>query len=411
MNEFDSRRLIVAGAEFESLAATTVSTGKSVHSELRAVLTAVYEDAVAAIEDDSIHQRRAELSVLADRVTELGNVKHAARGAFLTLALYKSVFPDQDIRRVKTEHDGGFSARSIDASVTVPFLMKMSLPRNVETHWLTQTFSIATAPWTRDVTLTTVPKAAGPLLIDLVNALEEHDGDRARFARDAVFLLVASMIEVRNKDKVALTRPKGLTIDQTMILIKSQFGARYKHGGPRLPQLAIYAAYQCLFNSGVARYRDWELSPVGRMKAADRKSGTVGDIVATSAGRPIEAVEVKLNIEVGLSIVGEAMEKIKAASVERYLILSTAGMVESESHLVVERIRQFRHSNGCELIVDNVYETLAYLLRLLTGTIEFIDAYATLLETDVDLGYEHRVMWNALCAAESVGTVIEEPVV
>ena len=335
------------------------------------------------------------------KVDEIASTKHAARGALLTLALYKAAFPTQDIRRVKAEHEGGFSARTIDSAITVPFLMKHSLPRSVETHWLTQTFSIAAAPWERTIVLKTSPSKAGLLLIDVANVIEEAEGtdEQRRVARLVAVLILTRLIRVRNRSQVPITRPKNLTIDATVGLLEAHFARKYKAGAPRLPQLAIYAAYECLVRDGTGRFKDAALEQLGRMKAADRKSGTVGDIVVSRQGLPIEAVETKLGVQIGLSVVGEAMEKVKSAAVHRYYILSTAGYIPGEQKIVSDRIEAFRKSNGCEIIVDGVLETVSYSLRVISSTTAFIDSYAELLGKDQDLDYEHRIAWNELCAA------------
>ena len=77
------------------------------------------------------------------QVSELSCLNHAGRGVALTLLAYKACVPSQDVRAHKDEIGGGFAARSIDTKCTVPFLLKHNLPRSVETHWLTQTFSYA----------------------------------------------------------------------------------------------------------------------------------------------------------------------------------------------------------------------------------------------------------------------------
>lgn len=93
----------------------------------------------------------------------------------------------------------------------------------------------------------------------------------------------------------------------------------------------IEAIYQCLMND-VDRYREFELKPLERMKTANRKSGTVGDIDLWENGRPIEAVEIKYEVHVGVSHVSEAIQKVQTESVERYFILSTVKPDPNEYH-------------------------------------------------------------------------------
>src|SRR5690606_7501773 len=127
----------------------------------------------------------------------------------LTLLAYKLIQPEQDVRAHKDEYDGGFSARSYDTRVTIPFLIEKSLPRSVESHWLTQTLSFAVA-LIRGTKLKTTPKMAGPLLIDVVNYAQELP---PAAIEAMVVVILRELIRIRNQDRVILTRPKNLPID------------------------------------------------------------------------------------------------------------------------------------------------------------------------------------------------------
>lgn len=94
----------------------------------------------------------------------------------------------------------------------------------------------------------------------------------------------------------------------------------------------------------------------------------------------------------------KVIQKVQTESVERYFILSTAKPDSNEWDEVQKLISDFRKSNGCEIIVNGVYETIKYYLRLLKSTNEFVNAYTELLAIDEDINYEHKVAWNAICA-------------
>lgn len=363
-------------------------------------LEALYVEA-EKLESDG--QLRAAAKALADSefnlVLDLGRIRHAARGVALTLVVYKIVKPEQDVRRHKAEFEAGFSARVIDTRSTVPFLKDKGLPYNVETHWLSQTFSFA-GPFVTGLELKTVPKKAGPLMIRALDAIQAS-ANPTPIARATALALMYCLIEERNKGKVDLTRPKGLSISSVCKLLKHHFAYKYKTNAPRLPQVAIYAMYSCLVKS-VGRYASFELQPLERLKTANRKSGTVGDIDIEFQGKPIEAVEVKFDIQINADQISEAIAKIKSASVERYFILSTKGITESDRREIDSLCEDFRKSNGCEIVVGDAVETLSYYLRLLRSTNDYINQYADLLETDADLDYEHRLAWNDVCATTSV---------
>ncbi len=362
---------------------------------LRSTLISHYAYAEELVKINEVGRLKERLGdTLYNTVAALGSTRHAARGVALTLLSFKTVRPDQDIRYHKAEQPGGFSARTLDASATVPFLRERGLEYNVETHWLSQTLSFA-GPYTREQALKTVPKEAGPLLIEVLNSVEELGVPD--LAGDCAVLLLAKLIQRRNQGTVQLTIPKNLTISQIAGLLETHFAAGYTTNAPRLPQVAIYSMYQCL-TASMPRYKDMHLEKLLRMKAADRKAGTVGDIVVSRNGNPVEAVEIKFDVPIRLDHVAEAVEKIKTASVERYLILSTDGVDPDEYAKINEYTHSFRQINGCEIIVNGVLDTIKYYLRLLSATVEFIVSYTKLLNEDEDLKYEHRKAWNDCCA-------------
>jgi DNA (cytosine-5)-methyltransferase 1 len=332
---------------------------------------------------------------LYEMTKRLGTLRHAARGVALALATYKCIAPEQDIRRHKADQEGGFSARSFDAAEVVPFLKQNSLPYNVETHWLSQTFSFA-GPYERGIILKTVPKDAGPLLVEVINRVNEAKSPEV-VANAVATVLLLCLVEERNKGKVSLEKPKELPIDQVIELLSAHILRYYAKNAPRLPQIAVYAVYRCIVGS-MKRYEGLELRPLERLKTANRKSGTIGDIDVNRGLQPVEAVEVRLGVPVTREDVAEVIQKIKAASVERYLILSTAGIAEGELEEIKHLQATFKRANGCEIIVNGVLETIRYYLRLIRSTTDFLFEYTTLLESDPDVDYEHRLAWNEICA-------------
>ena len=205
------------------------------------------------------------------------------------------------------------SARAFDTRVTVPFLISRSLPRSLESHWLSQTFSFA-GPYVPGSVLKTQPKAAGELLVDVINSVNVADVPEVQ----AVLVgLMVQLIHIRNADKVILTRPKDLPIHMVRSLIEAHLAGPYKTNAPRLPQLVIYAVYGCLVES-VGRYHGAALEPLERLKSADRKRGTIGDVVVARGSKRIEAVEIKHDQPIAYIHVAEAIDKVRAESVTRY---------------------------------------------------------------------------------------------
>jgi len=391
--------------DLENKAAETTSPAKTADvlpvergklERFTAVLQECYEEAGKILVSQDFSAQKSLLGEACfEDVFKLSQVKHAARGIALTLAAYKAIEPTQDIRFHKSNHDGGFSARSIDNMGTIPFLQANSLYYNVETHWLSQTFSFA-GPYMADLVLKTQPKVAGPLMLSVVNSIQ-NSANSINHAKAVLQIIFVSLIDARNKGKVPLEKPQNLSIDQTVALLNLHFLFGYEKNNPRLPQVAIYAIYECIMPT-VARYNNLTLRPLERMKAANRKSGSVGDVDVNKGMEPFEAVEIKFKINISREHVAEAIQKIKSVSVQRYLILSTAGVAESDIEEIGKLTNTFRQTNGCEIIVNGVLDTIRYYLRLIDSPASFINRYTALIEADPDLGYEHRLAWNAVCA-------------
>lgn len=359
---------------------------------MESILEKKYLEAEAHVElDEKIDPSEAPHLQAA---SDLAKLKHAFRGAALTLLAYKLALPSQDIRAHKDEYENGFSARSYDSRVTIPFLIEKSLPRSVESHWLTQTLSFA-GILTPDTILKTQPKRSGPLLIEVVNAAQEIPLPEVE---KMITIMLYELIKIRNKDKVILTRPKNLPIDTVKELLEKHFFAKYKNNAPRLPQLAIYAIYQSIIGK-VARFEGQTLAPLERLKSADRKSGSVGDIVVlNSNSEPVEAVEIKFSQPISNIHVCEAIDKVRGASVSRYYMLSTNGILQDDIQAISDRKASFLKQNGCEIIVNGIIETIGYYLRLLPNTTDFLFHYAELVESDDDTSYEQRIAWNEFCS-------------
>ena len=160
--------------------------------------------------------------------------------------------------------------------------------------------------------------------------------------------------------------------------------------------MVIYAIYQCLTEAS-SRYDNSILEPLERLKSADRKKGTIGDIVIAKDGVRMEAVEIKQGQPIRKIHVLEAIDKVRAESVRRYYMLSDEGVDTDEAVEIEKEITNFRRQNGCEVITGGVLESMTSTLRFLSNTTDFLARYAELVETDPDTGYEHRIRWNECC--------------
>lgn len=377
---------------------SSVSSSSPSREGVAKILSAAFDRAQAIVRDETQGQLEDSLpEEVRNDFRDLLARRHNGRGIVLTLLACKLECPEQDIRAHKAEHPGGFNARGIDTEVTIPLLREWGLAAAGESHWLTQIFS--GGPFSADQVLRTQPKIVGELVPRLVSRTNDFKPTDINNCLCAMFV---TLIQERNRGQIPLTRPKNLTIDQALSLLGHHFTAQYSTGGPRLPQLAFYAIYECLIVES-KRYSGHSLVPVERMKTANRKSGTVGDVDVLHEGRAVEAVEIKSGMAVTARHVSDAIEKIKAADIKRYYILATEGVSEDEAGEIDRQISAFYRSNGCEIIVNGIYDSLRYYLRLIGEVRDFIAAYVDLIAKDADVTYEHRVAWNEACDADLGG--------
>lgn len=147
----------------------------------------------------------------------------------------------------------------------------------------------------------------------------------------------------------------------------------------------------------VARYKNKVLCPLESHNSADTRSGRIGDIdVNYENGTAFEGVEIKHEIQITRQLIADAYEKFKIHNTDRYYLLTTANMDSANWDLLDSEIQKIAQIHGCQVIVNGVYSTLKYYLRLLTDPAEFIDKYVELLKTDETVKYQHKIAWNEI---------------
>lgn len=205
------------------------------------------------------------------------------------------------------------------------------------------------------------------------------------------------LIKQRENSKIELAKPHSLSISDIIQVLELHFNYRYScQGASRLPVLAIYAAYQCMVRE-IFRFRDKVLCPLEAHTSADSQSGQIGDIqVNHGDGSAFEGVEVKHQIPIDVETVRHAYSKFMVYRTDRYYLLTTADMDAADWESINREIRQIRRNHGCQVIVNGVYSSLRYYLRMLDDTALFIEYYVSLLERDKSIKYPHLVAWNEI---------------
>lgn len=109
-----------------------------------------------------------------------------------------------------------------------------------------------------------------------------------------------------------------------------------------------------------------------------------------------EGVEIKHGIVITRQLVADAYEKFKVHNTDRYYLLTTANMDMADWDAIDGEIQRISQIHGCQVIVNGVYSTLKYYLRLIKDPAEFVECYVELLKIDETVKFQHRLAWNDL---------------
>jgi len=76
-------------------------------------------------------------------------------------------------------------------------------------------------------------------------------------------------------------------------------------------------------------------------------------------------------------------------------------MDEADWEGINAEIHRIARVHGCQVIVNGVYPTLKYYLRLMSNTVEFIDHYVECMEADDTIKFQHKKTWNDIVGGNS----------
>lgn len=309
-----------------------------------------------------------------------------------TLFTHKIVNPQQDIRYHQAQQPNGFAGRTIDKEVITPFLKSVNFPAMSESGWLTRS-NENSLPYTFDYPGNMKPRGAKEVFLQLIDKVQ----CQGISAEEVLKYLFKLLIKRRDSLNIELAKPHSLSIAAIIKLLEKHFTYHYTTpGASRLPTLAVYAAYQCMMGQ-VARYNGKTLCPLESHNSADSQSGRIGDIdINNDNGSAFEGVEIKHEISITAQLVSDAYEKFKVHNTDRYYLLTTANMDAADWDAIDAEVSRIAQIHGCQVIVNGVYTTLKYYLRLMNDPAEFIDKYVELLKHDETVKFQHKTAWNEL---------------
>lgn len=311
----------------------------------------------------------------------------------ITLALYKCMNPEQDIRNHKVELPNGFSGRSFDTANVTPTLKELNLPSMAESGWLTRSLEQA-YPYDLDFNGKISPVELKWAFLRTVSVIQSGKTQ----AKNILRVLLNGGIEYRENNKVAIYRlaVHDPQISKIMSLLEECFTFNYAtHGGSKLPVLAFYALYSMMIPE-MDRYTGATLMKLGSHTASDRTSKSAGDIEIYRDDTVLEALEVKLDKPPTAHMARVAFEKINKFGVSRYYILSGIEPDLKERYEIDKIIFEIEQTHGCQLIVNGLYQTLRYYLRLVSSPKNFVDKFTELVEVDKELATIHKTTLSEL---------------
>lgn len=306
---------------------------------------------------------------------------------------YKSTHPSQDVRYHKVELDNGYSGRTFDTKHVTPFLKsKQFFGAMKESGWLTRSLE-QVHPFTLDFPGRINNKDVKSAFLKILNDVEENGASAEEYLLN-IFRL--SIIE-KSKKTVTLINPikseSELNIEQIIEFLDKHFYYKYSsRGASILPVIAFYSIYECLIEE-MGRYRTKKLDALASHTSCDRSSGATGDIVIRdkTTNEIYEAIEIKFDIVPDEIMINDAYNKFKSTEIQRYYILSTKHADDSEKMRIDEKVIHIREEHGCQVIVNGVFPSIKYYLRLLENTDNFMSKYIKNLQDNRELDFEHKI--------------------
>lgn len=329
--------------------------------EHRKLPESIYNEALEEITDsDYTSELQDEIKELIELIVSRSEANKGLIAVLITLLTHKIVDYDQDIRYHQAQQQNGFAGRSVDKEVITPFMKSVSFPAMSESGWLTRSLE-QPHPYTFDYPGKIRPDTVKKAFLEIIDKVQVQGTP----SRDVLLYLFKLLIKQRDDMNIELAKPHSLSIANIVRLLEKHFTYRYScAGASRLPTLAMFAAYQCMMKQ-VVRYEGKILCPLESHNSADTQSGRIGDIdVNNENGSAFEGVEVKHEIIITRQLVTDAYEKFKVHNTDRYYLLTTANMSNADWTSIEEEIKRIRQIHSCQVIVNGVYDTLKYYLRL-----------------------------------------------
>ena len=371
--------------------------GNMNNDKTRQFLEKNYNEAISIKAIDEIGLSSEQLEWINTIVEYEENMKGVFTVIFTSL-VYKSLNPNQDVRLHQANLPNGYSGRSFDTKYITPFLkQKRFYGAMKESGWLTRSLE-QNRPYTMDYQGKIRIKKVKTAFLKILDDIEENNADPNKYLK----VLINRSVTEKNKKAVVLVNPivkeSKSSIKDIIYFLNEHFYYPYKHAGASiLPVIAIYSIYQCIIEE-LKRFKEKELDKLASHTSCDKSSGATGYIVVRnkSDNELYEVVEVKFEIPIDTIMIKDAYKKFSPTKIQRYYILSTESIKDDENESCHKAINDIRNKHGCQVIINGVFPTLRYYLRLLENVDIFLDKYLNNLKVNTEVKQEHKVAWNTI---------------
>jgi len=324
--------------------------------------------------------------------------------ALVTSLLKKITDPTQDIRLHKQKFTGGYSARSLDTKVTVPFF-KQHFPRyaNKESGFLSMVTRVD-IPWnlSEENNIATQSKTLHNFLtiIDAVETSKINPQETLIYFFEKLHTLSLQQKVIFDATIVTSDFIDIININSVLQMLEKHFSTD-ERGTSRLPVIAVYSIYQQLFKQ-VKRYKNKALRPLNVHTSSDKHG--YGDIeIWNKNDTPFEVVEIKHNIPIDRNFVFDIAKKSENTGIERYYILTTAKnnfTSQEEEEFINKFILKIKKDTDLEIIANGIFTSLKYYLRFIDDYKEFIKTYTQNLVEDsknsTEIKETHITAWKQI---------------
>lgn len=362
------------------------------------------EDKIESLYSEAMKSSKEDIGLDEEQVELVKNIvdkEETLKAVFTVLTtslIYKTLYPHQDVRIHQANMENGYSGRSFDTKFVTPFLKsKRFYGAMKESGWLTRSLE-QNLPYNKDYPGRINNKLVKSSFLEILDQIEK----KPELSKKYLLMLFKISVEEKEKKSINLINPiekeSQFSINEIIELLNEHFYYKYKgRGASILPVIAIYSIYECIIEE-LKRFKTKKLDPIGSHTSSDRSSGATGDIVVRNIEDNLlyESVEVKFDIPIGKYMIYDVYKKIQSTPTQRYYVLSTESIIDDEIEEVHNAIKEIKEEHGCQVIVNGIFPTIKYYLRLLENTDKFLEKYLKNIEENDEIKFEHKLAWNEI---------------